>query len=140
MSCGSLELLDIFERRGDYNPTLSSLVQPAERASARRRLPGGRRVIKHAPRPGQLALMLAFALSCFAALLYLWISFGGTSPLQPQGYRFHVHVPEATQLTEQADVRISGVPVGRVVALDPGPAQHDRRDDRDARALRARAA
>ena len=27
MSCGSLELLDIFERRGDYNPTLSSLVQ-----------------------------------------------------------------------------------------------------------------
>ena len=27
MSCGSLELLDIFERRGDYNPTLSSLVR-----------------------------------------------------------------------------------------------------------------
>ena len=79
-------------------------------------------MIKHAPRPGQLALMLAFAVTCFAALLYLWISFGGTSPLQPQGYRFHVHVPEATQLTEQADVRISGVPVGRVVALGPGPA------------------
>jgi phospholipid/cholesterol/gamma-HCH transport system substrate-binding protein len=75
----------------------------------------------HAPRPGQLALMLAFALSCFAALLYMWISFGGTSPLQAQGYRFHVHFPEATQLAQQADVRIAGVPVGTVAEIEPGP-------------------
>ena len=41
-------------------------------------------MIKHAPRPWQLATMVAFALSCFAVLLYLWLAFGGTSPLQPK--------------------------------------------------------
>jgi virulence factor Mce-like protein len=79
-------------------------------------------MIKQAPRLWQLAVMTAFALSCFGVLLWLWLSFGGTVPLQAQGYRFHVHFPEATQLAEQADVRISGVPVGKVVTIEPGPA------------------
>ena len=35
-------------------------------------------------------------------------------PLKPKGYRFHVDVPEATTLAKEADVRISGVPVGKV--------------------------
>jgi virulence factor Mce-like protein len=78
-------------------------------------------MIKQAPRLWQLAVMCAFALSCFGVLLYLWLSFGGTVPLQPKGYRFHVHFPEATQLAEQADVRISGVPVGKVVAIERAP-------------------
>jgi phospholipid/cholesterol/gamma-HCH transport system substrate-binding protein len=78
-------------------------------------------MIKQAPRVWQLAVMTAFALSCFGVLLWLWLSFGGTVPLQPQGYRFHVHFPEATQLAQQADVRISGVPVGKVVAIERGP-------------------
>ena len=77
-------------------------------------------MIKQAPRPWQIAVMVGFALSCFAVLLYLWLAFGGTSPLQPKGYRFHVHFPEATQLAEQADVRIAGVPVGKVVSLESG--------------------
>ena len=77
-------------------------------------------MIKQAPRPWQIAVMVAFALSCFAVLLYLWLAFGGTSPLQPKGYRFHVQFPEATQLAEQADVRIAGVPVGKVVSLEAG--------------------
>jgi phospholipid/cholesterol/gamma-HCH transport system substrate-binding protein len=77
-------------------------------------------MIKQAPRPWQIAVMVAFALSCFAVLLYLWLAFGGTSPLQPKGYRFHVQFPEATQLAEQADVRIAGVPVGKVVSLEGG--------------------
>jgi virulence factor Mce-like protein len=34
-----------------------------------------------------------------------------------------VHFAEATQLAEQADVRISGVPVGKVVHLDLGPGE-----------------
>jgi phospholipid/cholesterol/gamma-HCH transport system substrate-binding protein len=78
-------------------------------------------MIKQAPRLWQLVVMCAFALSCFGVLLWLWLSFGGTVPLQPQGYRFHVHFPEATQLAKQADVRIAGVPVGKVVIIERGP-------------------
>ncbi|HEX5146092.1 MAG TPA: MlaD family protein [Conexibacter sp.] len=65
--------------------------------------------------------MAGFALSCFGLLLYLWVAFGGGFPLKPKGYRFHVHFQEATQLAQQADVRISGVPVGKVVQVALGP-------------------
>ncbi|MGH2763258.1 MAG: MlaD family protein [Thermoleophilaceae bacterium] len=78
-------------------------------------------MIKTRPRAWQIAVMVAFVLSCFGVLLYLWLAFGGTSPLQPKGYRFHVHFPEATQLAQQADVRTAGVPVGKVVAIERGP-------------------
>ena len=47
-------------------------------------------------------------------LLFLWLAFGGPIPLKLQGYRFGVSFAEATQLATEADVRISGVPVGRV--------------------------
>jgi phospholipid/cholesterol/gamma-HCH transport system substrate-binding protein len=58
--------------------------------------------------------MVVFALSCFGILVFLWLSFGGSVPLQPKGYRVTVAFPEATQLAQEADVRISGVKVGRV--------------------------
>lgn len=70
---------------------------------------------KQAPSAGRIAVMLVFALSCFALLLYLWSTFGGPVPLAPQGYRVEVRFDEATQLADNADVRISGVNVGRVV-------------------------
>ena len=69
---------------------------------------------KQAPSVGRIFVMVLFALSCFGILLYLWLVFGGSTPLKPQGYRFDVNFPEATQLAQEADVRISGVPVGRV--------------------------
>ena len=69
---------------------------------------------KQAPSIGRIFVMVLFALSCFGILLYLWLVFGGPTPLKPQGYRFDVNLPEATQLAQEADVRISGVPVGRV--------------------------
>jgi phospholipid/cholesterol/gamma-HCH transport system substrate-binding protein len=69
---------------------------------------------KQAPSIGRILVMVAFALSCFGILLYLWLVFGGSTPLKPQGYRFNVNFPETTQLAQEADVRISGVPVGRV--------------------------
>jgi virulence factor Mce-like protein len=47
------------------------------------------------------------------------MAFGGSSPLKPQGYQFHIAFPEATQLANQSDVRISGVSVGKVIKLDP---------------------
>src|SRR3954469_9904268 len=58
--------------------------------------------------------MVIFALSCFGILTFLWVSFGGSVPLKPKQYELKVDFPEATTLAEQADVRISGVPVGRV--------------------------
>lgn len=76
---------------------------------------------KQAPTLGRILVMAGFALSCFGLLLYLWVAFGGGFPLKPQGYRFHVHFGEATQLAQQADVRISGVPVGKVVNVALGP-------------------
>src|SRR5438046_6318367 len=58
--------------------------------------------------------MAGFALSCFGLLLFLWLAFGGPIPLKPKGYRFHASFGEATQLAKEADVRISGVSVGKV--------------------------
>ena len=71
-------------------------------------------MIKQAPSVGRILTMVAFALSCFGILIFLWLSFGGSVPLQPKGYRFNVPFPEATQLAQEAEVRISGVKVGSV--------------------------
>jgi virulence factor Mce-like protein len=70
---------------------------------------------KRAPSIAQIAVMVVFALSCFLILMYIWKSFGGSTPLAAQGYRFTANFQEATQLADTADVRISGVTVGRVV-------------------------
>jgi phospholipid/cholesterol/gamma-HCH transport system substrate-binding protein len=74
---------------------------------------------KAAPSFGRVAIMAGFALSCFGLLLFLWIAFGGSIPLKPKGYRFVTSFSEATQLAQEADVRISGVPVGRVKTIEP---------------------
>jgi phospholipid/cholesterol/gamma-HCH transport system substrate-binding protein len=71
-------------------------------------------VIKQAPSLGRLAAMVAFALSCFGILIFLWLSFGGPVPLRPEGYRVKVAFPEATTLAAEADVRLAGVNVGKV--------------------------
>ncbi len=76
-------------------------------------------MVKEAPSAGRMAAMIAFALSCVAILLYLWLVFGGSVPLRPEGYRFEVKFPEATQLAQEADVRISGVNVGKVKKKEP---------------------
>jgi virulence factor Mce-like protein len=71
-------------------------------------------MIKQAPSIGRILTMVAFALSCVGLLLYLWLTFGGSIPLRPEGYRMHIKFPEATSLAQEADVRISGVNVGKV--------------------------
>jgi phospholipid/cholesterol/gamma-HCH transport system substrate-binding protein len=76
-------------------------------------------VIKQTPSLGRILAMVAFTLSCFGILVFLWLSFGGSVPLQPEGYRVTVQFPEATQLAQEADVRISGVRVGRVKTREP---------------------
>lgn len=66
-------------------------------------------------------VVAAFGLSCFLILVFLWQSFGGPLPLRAQGYRVSVEFDEAATLAEQAEVRRSGVPVGRVVSLERTP-------------------
>jgi phospholipid/cholesterol/gamma-HCH transport system substrate-binding protein len=73
---------------------------------------------KQVPSVGKILIMVGFALSCFGLLLFLWLAFGGPTPLKPQGYRFKVSFGEATQLAQEADVRISGVPVGKVKDIE----------------------
>jgi phospholipid/cholesterol/gamma-HCH transport system substrate-binding protein len=75
---------------------------------------------KQRPSTGAMLSMAAFTASCVGLLLFLWLSFGGSIPLAPQGYRFSVEFDQAVELASQAQVEISGVPVGHVVsaALD----------------------
>ena len=73
---------------------------------------------KNAPSAGRLAIMTFFALSCVGILIFLWLAFGGSVPLQAKGYRLKVNFPNATTLAQEADVRISGVHIGKVVQLD----------------------
>lgn len=70
---------------------------------------------KQAPTVGKLAAMVIFALSCFAMLLFLWLSFGGSTPLKPKGYRVDIAFSEAVQLGTEAEVKVAGVTIGRVV-------------------------
>jgi phospholipid/cholesterol/gamma-HCH transport system substrate-binding protein len=74
---------------------------------------------KQAPTIGRLLVMVGFALSCFGLLLFVWLAFGGPIPFQPKGYQFKIRFPAATQLADEADVRISGVPVGKVKTIEP---------------------
>ena len=76
-------------------------------------------MVKEAPSAGRLAAMFLFTASCVGILLYLWLTFGGSVPLRPEGYRMKVQFPEATQLAQEADVRISGVNVGKVKVKKP---------------------
>lgn len=76
---------------------------------------------KQAPTLGRLLVMVGFALSCFGLLLFLWLAFGGPIPLKPKAYRFTATFDEATQLAREADVRISGVSVGKVKAIVNNP-------------------
>ena len=61
--------------------------------------------------------MVAFAASCIGLLLYLWVSFGGTTSLSPKGYEMSAEFNQAENLGSQADVRISGVNVGKVISV-----------------------
>ena len=75
---------------------------------------------KQAPSVFQLATIAGFALSCFGILLFLWVSFGGPTPLKAKGYTLKVPFTEAGLLAVQSDVRISGVSVGKVSKIDLG--------------------
>ena len=72
---------------------------------------------RQAPSAARILTMIAFATSCIGLLLYLWISFGGSTSLSPKGYEISAEFNQAENLGSQADVRISGVNVGKVVSV-----------------------
>jgi phospholipid/cholesterol/gamma-HCH transport system substrate-binding protein len=73
-------------------------------------------VIKQTPSIGRVIAMVAFTLSVFGLLIWLWLAFGGPIPLKPEGYRLEASFREANMLIENADVRIAGLRVGKVKA------------------------
>src|SRR5947209_7038604 len=73
------------------------------------------------PAIGKVLTMVLFVISCAGLLLFLWLSFGGSVPLNPEGYRVRISFPNAQELSTQADVRIAGVTVGKVVEKEVDP-------------------
>jgi virulence factor Mce-like protein len=71
----------------------------------------------HAPRLRQLAPVAALALVAVLLVAFGWRAFGGSLPLQAAGYRVDVPIGDALNMEVGADVTISGVHVGDVVAV-----------------------
>jgi phospholipid/cholesterol/gamma-HCH transport system substrate-binding protein len=82
-------------------------------------------MIKQTPTIGKLIAMVAFTLSVFGLLMFLWVAFGGPIPIKPEGYRFKAHFPEAATLAVESDVRLAGVNIGKIKTkqLDKGGAR-----------------
>ncbi len=76
------------------------------------------------PAVSRIVAMVLFALSCVGLLLFLWLSFGGALPFNTVGYRFQVAFPNAFDLADQADVRMAGVSVGKVIGKALSPAKN----------------
>jgi phospholipid/cholesterol/gamma-HCH transport system substrate-binding protein len=70
-----------------------------------------------APKRSSVLTAVAFALSCIGLIVFVWIQFGGAIPFAPQGYQVRALFPETGLLVPHADVRISGVDVGKVQSL-----------------------
>lgn len=80
---------------------------------------------KQAPSIGQLIAIAGFALSCFGLLLFVWVAFGGPTPLAARGYEVKLPLQQVGQLAEQSQVDISGVEVGRVKSVELGEGEED---------------
>jgi virulence factor Mce-like protein len=82
---------------------------------------------KQAPSIGQLLTLSGFVLACFGLLLFVWVAFGGPTPLSASGYKVKLPMTQINQLAEQSQIKISGVEVGRVsnVELGEGAQKYD---------------
>ena len=74
-------------------------------------------MVTQAPKRSAVFTALAFALSCVGLIIFVWTQFGGTIPLGPQGYRINALFRESGLLVPNADVRIAGVTIGKVRAV-----------------------
>ncbi len=71
-------------------------------------------MVTQAPKRSAVLAALAFTLSCVGLIIFVWTQFGGTIPFAAQGYRINALFKETGLLVPNADVRISGVNVGKV--------------------------
>src|SRR4051812_6151077 len=62
----------------------------------------------------RIPTLVLFIAGCFGVLLFLWVAFGGATPMKAQRYEVRVDFKDAATLAEQSDVRIAGVSVGKV--------------------------
>ena len=76
-------------------------------------------MITRLPGRGTVLIAVAFVLASVLLTLYVWRSVGGDVPLQPKRYEVRALFDNASQLVPNADVRISGVNVGKVVGVEP---------------------
>jgi virulence factor Mce-like protein len=76
-------------------------------------------VITKLPARGTVLIVVAFVLASLLLTLYVWRSVGGAVPLQPKRYSVTALFDNASQLTKEADIRISGVNVGSVTNVVP---------------------
>ncbi len=76
-------------------------------------------MVTQAPKRSAVVIALCFVLSCVGLTILVWTSFRGPFPFAAQGYVIHADFPETGQLVAGADVRISGINVGKVSAIAP---------------------
>jgi virulence factor Mce-like protein len=74
-------------------------------------------VVTRAPSLRSIAIAVSFALSCIGLIVFVWVQFGGSVPFAAQGYRVRAVFNETGLLVPNADVRIAGVNVGKVVSV-----------------------
>jgi virulence factor Mce-like protein len=74
-------------------------------------------MVTQAPKRSSVVIATAFVLSCLGLMIFVWTQFAGTIPFAPAGYRIHAVFPETGQLVSGADVRVSGVNVGKVIKV-----------------------
>jgi phospholipid/cholesterol/gamma-HCH transport system substrate-binding protein len=76
-------------------------------------------MVTRAPSLKAISIAVTFALSCVGLIIFVWVAFGGSVPLAPQGYRVSAVFNETGLLVPNADVRLAGVNVGKVVSVRP---------------------
>src|SRR3981189_3726037 len=85
---------------------------------------------KQAPSLGRIFVMVAFALSCFGLLLFLWLAFGGPGALKPKGYRVPVEVAGGAGAPRGAPAPIAARAAGRGGGREERPGGPDGRGAR----------
>ncbi len=74
-------------------------------------------MVTQAPKKTAILAALTFTLSCVGLIIFVFTQFGGTIPFSAQGYRIKALFKETGLLVPNADVRISGVTIGKVSAV-----------------------
>src|SRR5437763_10625845 len=74
-------------------------------------------MVTQAPKRSAVLAAVAFVLSCIGLTIFVWTQFGGTIPFGAQAYRIKASFRESGLLVPGADVRIAGVNVGKVAAV-----------------------